>query len=296
MPRKRIRTIVVAGIAALVASALIWHLYRNSLVKHQYEVIEAFRQKGAHLDMGQVKHQLFGWTVFSSDVPIRIDARDLEITDEDCRQIYSLENGLRELNLSGTAITDDGVQSICRLEGLRVLHLTGTAVTDVAAMHISGEDGLSELGLGHTAISDKSLEYIGVLPSLTRLSLEGAKITGAGLSSLAKMPSLEELFLDGSSINDIGIAAISRSTSIRRLDLRNTNVTDEGVSHLKKMQSLRRVDVSYTGISESAFDDLAAIPVLMTLTCYGDMFDASQIAKLEEMLPNCIVTHDLSGD
>jgi hypothetical protein len=94
---------------------------------------------------------------------------------------------LRELDLRGTGVTDEGLAAVTGLPGLRVLDLSTTAVTD------GGLRVLPELAL------------------LETLRLCGTGVTDAGLAPLRRLTRLTELDLRETAVTDEGLAALRRA-------------------------------------------------------------------------------------
>jgi mono/diheme cytochrome c family protein len=95
------------------------------------------------------------------------------------------------LDLQGSAITDEGLQTVAKCHNLMRLHLDRTAVSDrgLAALKSLGE--LTYLNLVSTPIGDTGLGHLANLKKLTHLFLWQSKITDAGVDKLkAALPSL----------------------------------------------------------------------------------------------------------
>ncbi|WP_166822954.1 protein translocase subunit SecD [Thalassoroseus pseudoceratinae] len=79
---------------------------------------------------------------------------------------------LTDIDLSQTAITDEGLKSLAGLKNLQVLNLDGTQVTDAALPELAKHPKLRELSIADTSITDEGLlEHIGDFESLTILDI-----------------------------------------------------------------------------------------------------------------------------
>ncbi len=77
---------------------------------------------------------------------------------------------------------DGAVAAVSRLRQLRQLELTGTAITDGGMTSLRQLTALKELNLRQTKITDHGLININGLVGLEKLNLDGCNITDAGLA------------------------------------------------------------------------------------------------------------------
>jgi hypothetical protein len=92
-------------------------------------------------------------------------------------------DGLRELDLSGSQVTDAGLGFLAGAQSLMALTLWDTHVTDAGLHHLQELPSLVELDLGATAITDQGLAELAVLP-LRWLSLRDTLVSVEGLRAL----------------------------------------------------------------------------------------------------------------
>lgn len=93
-------------------------------------------------------------------------------------------NNLKELDLWGTRITDEGLVWLQGFPQLRQLDIGGTGITDTGLAKISGLTDLEELGLSCTGITDAALGYLFSLGNLRMLDTKETAITDSGLVQL----------------------------------------------------------------------------------------------------------------
>jgi Leucine-rich repeat (LRR) protein len=83
-----------------------------------------------------------------------------------------IENGaLVEVNLSGSAATDDDLKNLSGRSTIRKLVLDGTEIGDLGMQQVGSLSGLEELSVRGTGVSDAGLRPIAKLAALKRLSL-----------------------------------------------------------------------------------------------------------------------------
>lgn len=89
------------------------------------------------------------------------------------------------LNLSRTAVSDQGLEVVGQLPHLRRLHLANTAVTDAGLAHLASLGELEFLNLYGTATTDAGLKHLHGLEGLRKLYLWQTQVTDAGVAALA---------------------------------------------------------------------------------------------------------------
>jgi len=144
------------------------------------------------------------------------------------------------LSLSGTAIGDSGLQ---RLAGLQVycLDLSGTRVTDAGLASLATFQNLYHLGLSSTRITGATLSELQRLPSLETLCLQDTSITDRSLSGLTGHPGLESVYLSRTPVHDAALSILATLPNCRFVDLSDTRVTGLGLSRLSRRGTLRMV-------------------------------------------------------
>ncbi len=90
--------------------------------------------------------------------------------------------GLRSLTVP-RQIGDAAMPFLSELDGLRELILSGSRVTDAGPAHLHELPFLTELDLGATAITDQGLAQLAALP-LRRLALRDSLVSLEGLRAL----------------------------------------------------------------------------------------------------------------
>ena len=84
---------------------------------------------------------------------------------------FSGADGLEELTLPGTPVTDAGLVHLKGLINLSVLDLGGTYLTDAGMVHLKGLTDLSKLDLALTDVTDAGLVHLRGLKKNSRHSI-----------------------------------------------------------------------------------------------------------------------------
>ena len=173
-----------------------------------------------------------GWFMGSEDGR-SLDLSDTRTTDADVKRLEGLDR-LQCLYLSGTHITDAGLDCLKNSKELKELDLNGTQITDAGVERLRSLKQLECLYLSGTKITDAGLQHLKVLSRLQRLELSGTKVTDHGLKCLEGRRELEHLALEDTRITDAGLNDLKECNGLRSLELNRTQVTDKGVKELKK--------------------------------------------------------------
>jgi len=168
---------------------------------------------------------------------------------------------LQTLDLSGTKITDAGLEHLKDLPQLQTLDLSGTKVTDAGLERLQGLRQLQELGLSGTEVTDAGLEHLRGLPELEKLCFWA---TGAGLKHLSGLPRLRELDLGGTKVTDAGLEHLKDLCQLQTLDLSGTKVTDAGLEHLQGLWQLQELGLSGTEVTDAGLEYLTGLRQLRT--------------------------------
>jgi internalin A len=110
-------------------------------------------------------------------------AGGMRITDLGLARLSKLEK-LQQLDLSGSAITPNGLKTLASLRDLRRLSLWNVkSIDDTAAPYLEALGNLTSLDLSNTAIGDQTLARLAKLPELRRLYVSETKVTQEGLDA-----------------------------------------------------------------------------------------------------------------
>jgi hypothetical protein len=157
-----------------------------------------------------------------------LDLTDTKVTDAGLAQLAALKElrvlkagraGVASDKEKSARITDDGLSALTKLSGLRELDLSGSAITLATAKGLSGLKNLRRLTLDRAAVSDAGLRTLAELPALERLSLVDTYLTGSGFKELARMPKLRDIDLTDARVTDAGAAGLGTLKQILKLEL-----------------------------------------------------------------------------
>jgi len=177
-----------------------------------------------------------------------------------CRTVRNLTN-LTELNLRDiVGVKDTHIRTLCeRLFELKILNISRSAVTDDGLIHAQKLHSLTELDISGCPV--KGLFFIAALTSLKKLNASHCNnltdvgvarcaltelnvswcygITDVGVAHIATMNALKKLNVSGCyRITDVGVAHIATMNSLTELHVGGDEITDVGVAHIFTMDSL----------------------------------------------------------
>jgi hypothetical protein len=147
----------------------------------------------------------------------------------------------------------------------RIENLGGTVETNPAGAIVG-------VRFVHTHVADAELACLDGLTELRALDLCRARVTDAGLPHLRGLRQLRGLDLQHTKVTDAGLRCLTGLSQLQELDLVDTAITDAGLEHLKGLTQLR------------------------WLYLRGSQATVPGVAKLQQALPDCVITTGDSGD
>jgi serine/threonine protein kinase len=209
---------------------------------------------------------------------------DTSITDRSGTSIRSLTQ-LQKLEIRKAAIGDAFLKNISGLPNLSYLWCFQTGITDSGANYFQDFPKLKQLGLTETQIGDAGLEKISKL-NLEELRLTRTHITAAGLKSLENMRSLKVLMVGRNPIGDAGARAVSKLANLEHLSLETSNLTNEGVKELLALKNLKNLDLHNNfQITNSSLEILSQLRSLRELHVGKCQISKSALDKFREAHP-----------
>ncbi|MDO4583146.1 MAG: hypothetical protein Q4D62_03480 [Planctomycetia bacterium] len=249
-----------------------------------------------------------------ANVPIKLSLNLNGSIDDASLKVLGNVPHLREINLTSTAISDDGLRHLAPLSELESLILISTRVRGTSFQYLEnlrslreltltssefGDEGmerigtmtsLEELRLDDTAITDQGMPYLEKLHELKLLNLQGSLISDQGLEAIAGLDQLLELYLGGtipydglvyeSPISDAGLNLLQDLTELRILHLNDTQISDTGIPFLKKMKKLRELNLADTYITDASLPALRRLECLREVIVDGTEITISGIRKI----------------
>jgi len=205
-----------------------------------------------------------------------------EVKDADLRHLRYFPL-ISTVDLTSTAITDEGLKALADCRGLRVLILTDTKITDAGLNALAKLEWMNQLDLSRTAINGAGLPKLAKLTSLREINLDNSKMNDAGLAPLADFPALEQLSLGGTLVTDAGLRHIPAIKRLTSLDLFGTAVTDAGTKSLGDCAQLESLGLSLTKVSDQGLANLARLPKLKRLFLFGLPITDRGVADLSQL-------------
>lgn len=216
---------------------------------------------------------LTGRDFFSTDLVNLAGLRELEslnlsgnwnfnscITDASLTHIAEL-TALQKLDLSFSAVSEDGLAHLRNLKNLGVLWLYMCPnVRDDGVVYLAELRQLETLHLGGTKVTDEGLKCVENMTGLTTMMIDGSPIKGRGLVHLENARKLEWLHLANAPLDDDEFEVITK-LSMQRLSLTNTSLTNRSVKYLKMLHNVKELMIGGTQISDAGVAELkAALP------------------------------------
>ncbi len=201
---------------------------------------------------------------------------------------------LRNLRLSGPAVTDESIEQLAGLTGLAAVLLQQTEVTDRGVAVLTKLSNLKEVNLfGSKGVSDASIAVLAELPALEKLRLRGTGVTGNDAAALSLMSKVIELDLSETAFANAGMPAVAQMPALTQLNLWLTQVDDQGIESLRGKQQLTSLNLdNVSGITDASLAVIAELPELTFLHLGGTSVTAAGLQQLESLkkLRTLIVT------
>lgn len=236
---------------------------------------------------------------------MRYPASDLDMANVE--QLPTIEY----INLSGTAVTDDGLASLQRLQKLRTVLMPAGAtnrglkpvgeITTLRAITLTGAkisgDGLSRikaatelmwLDLGGASITDEDAVQLRVFRNLRFLSLGNTKITDDGLQHVASMTKLETLFLPRAT-TDKGLLFLREMKNLKRLYLFNCAISNASGPILGRLTGLEELNLYGTAVGDAFIESIPSLRNLEYLNVGKTNVTTAGAARARELMPKLAV-------
>lgn len=192
---------------------------------------------------------------------------------------------LTALKHRSTAVSDFGMEQLCKSKTLNSLLLQDFAISSESGKHLASLEKLNSLeifrcqGFG----TDGVLALKGL--KLNRLTLRDLpNVSDPALEVLADLPALKRLYLhEIASISDEGLKNLESAKSLELLDIWSVpKMTDATIDVIAKLPNLKELSIRETGVSEASVEKILAMPKLQSLTFKnnGNISEAN-VAKLK---------------
>ena len=180
-----------------------------------------------------------------------------------------LSQPLTTLVLAGTD-TDDRIFPVLKKFRLITLDLSGTKITGEGLESLPIPERLDSLGVADMPITDEHATTIARMKRLRLLNLRSTEITAAGLSKISHLE-LEQIDLGQCPIKDNAIAELAKIESLERIVLSNcSGLTESCIDSLLLMKNLTDIEMINSKFSDAQLRRLKALPKLKSLAV-GEM-------------------------
>ena len=199
--------------------------------------------------------------------------------------------GITELDLSDTSISNLGLKLITdNMPHMRTLNLSYTAINDDGVEHLRGLHGLTSLNLDSPTISDQSLHHVSGLSSIRHLDLFGSKITDAGLKLICTLTfsNIRSLEVCGGGVTDVGVMYISLfMLRLESLNLaNNSRISDDAMVSIGALRGLRHLNLTHSRVTGEGIMRLVRLQRLESLSVHECKINKSALARLQLCIPS----------
>lgn len=179
-----------------------------------------------------------------------------------------------DLSLSNSRVSGDAIPHVAQLPELEVFHLDSIRIDDFDLSPLAEKTGLRELSLNGTGVGDASFEHLARLEQLQSLSLSGNdRLMGRTFSELIKegrFAALTTLVADQTLFGFGGLKELSSLKELERLSLNSCDVTDEALLGIRGCTSLRFLSLGSNKITDEGLKSLSALKQLEELHLHGN--------------------------
>lgn len=199
------------------------------------------------------------------------------------------KSSITELDLSDTNISNVGLKSITEhMPDMKCLNLSYTAVNDDGVEHLKGLRNLTSLNLDSHSITDTSLRHVSHLTSIRHLDLFGSKVTDNGLRLICTLTfsNLKSLEVCGGGVTDVGVRYISRSMALlESLNLANNHrISDEAMPSICLLKNLKNLNLTHSRVTSEGILHLLNLRRLESLSVHECKINKSAITKLQQSI------------
>ncbi len=180
---------------------------------------------------------------------LRLKEHRALFSDEDVAEVC-LYRELRELDLSHTQVTSQGLHCLGTLRHLEYLNLQGTEIGDDAFVHLATLPNLTILDLSHTAIRGWRIHTLLALSRLERLYLSHTPLSRRAVRTLSRFKRLKRLSLRGVP-HPLDLSFL-KGLNLTHLDLAETTILPHTLKHLWTQRGLEGLNLSAVRLSGRA--------------------------------------------
>ncbi len=195
---------------------------------------------------------------------VAVDLAHSWITDADLGRVAALGR-LERLDLSGTRISDSGLELLAPLEGVRELRLRfAEHVSEGGVAYLRGWAGLEVLDLRGTQVRSRVFEHLAALSRLRRLDVSHTRITDDGFERLAELAELTTLAIGSNRLDGAALDHARLFRGLRSLSVAGVQRVDSGIwglalnpanlERLGRLSQLETLDLAGATITDVGSD------------------------------------------
>ncbi|APZ95588.1 leucine-rich repeat domain-containing protein [Fuerstiella marisgermanici] len=224
---------VIYGLLTILAGTVAWNLdlfpaFGGSAIRIASIMGDTFKAQHEANNNGEV---------------IRFSVHSAAFGDDECKQLLAL-TGLRSLDLSGTTITDKGLETLAKLPHLEALRLDDMRLTSTGLKALSQCESLRELTLAGSEFGEVTVDGIGGIQMVETLDLSDCGVTDASAVGLANLNRLQRLYLGRTQITGKGLQQLAAMPDLTLLNLASLDLGEGRASaHFGQFRLARQVSI-----------------------------------------------------
>jgi hypothetical protein len=166
---------------------------------------------------------------------------------------------LRELTLSDTGVSDQGLVNLKDLKNLEVLRLRKLQTNGASFKSVPCQK-LRVLEVGRTAFGIEGWRFMKKMPNLEILRAGECGFGDDALKSLRGCTNLQELYLGKNGITDNGLKSLGGLKKLQKLSLpNNRTISGRGLIVMKKLKQVTMLDINGTMANQQTVKDLVEL-------------------------------------
>ncbi|OWK36957.1 Alanyl-tRNA synthetase [Fimbriiglobus ruber] len=205
------------------------------------------------------------------------------------------------LNLSGSSVTDIGLQELKGLTNLTCLNLSLSKISNNCTKTLGGLPGLISLDLGSTPVNGKALRDLARMKNLSQVRMNRSGITDTDVLALREAGKLHLLSdgyapprspsavddvvgldLSDSALTSVGLQEVACFRNLENLNLSKSAVTDTDLRIVKQLGKLEELDLSDTAVSDTGLEAIQGLDKITSLNLSGTKITDAGMKKLKK--------------
>jgi hypothetical protein len=142
-------------------------------------------------------------------------------------------------------------------------------------------------------LSDDCVRHLQDLPNLETVWIHGPWITDQTLLHLGRLDRLTFLGIYNTGISDAGLMHLGKMTSLKRMALRDSGRSDSSMAIFRQFPALTELTLDDNALTDASIPLLGMLSNLKNLRLVRTQITADGISKLESLLPDCRIRHEL---